>query len=182
MMESIESSFLQKVNLSAAWIWRAVLEVDVIVPAPPELITAAGTWNCGWLNMLKNSTRNNRADPSVIGKCFSSEESTLTSLGPRSVFRPTFPQLYGVGEVNAAGLNHWVVPPRITGPVKPGFQFGRTGFRESPSLDGLKLNCGVKGNPDWIVTMLFKVHPPMMPFSQAFALLNSCLPFPMGRS
>jgi hypothetical protein len=42
-MESIENSFLQKVNLSAACIWRAVLEVDVIVPAPPELITAAGT-------------------------------------------------------------------------------------------------------------------------------------------
>ncbi len=59
---------------------------------------------------------------------------------------------------------------------------GRTGLRESLSLDGLKLSCGVKGNPDWIVTMLFNVHPPTMPFSQPLVPFSICLPFPKGRS
>src|ERR1700688_2321440 len=108
------------------------------------------------------------------------EKSQVARPGPVSTSLPTLPKVPVGGTMNAFGLNHWVVPPNITGPVKPGFHEGRTGLRVSPSLEGLKLNCGVKGNPDWIVTMLFTVQPPTKPFSQPFIPFNRCLPFPMG--
>src|ERR1700692_2358696 len=95
---------------------------------------------------------------------FMTEKSHVASPGPVSTFLPTLPKVPVVGTLNAFASNHLVVPPRITGPVNAGFQLGRTGLRVSPSLEGLKLSCGVQGNPDWLVTMLFELHSPTLTF------------------
>src|ERR1700722_14568186 len=89
------------------------------------------------------------------------EKSHVASPGPVSTFLPTFPNVPCAGTMKACGLNHWAEVPRITEPVKAGFHEGRTGLRESPSFDGLKLSCGVKGKPDCAVTIRLSVHPPI---------------------
>src|ERR1019366_10072500 len=104
------------------------------------------------------------------------EKSHVASPGPVSTFLPTFPNVPAAGTTNAFGLNHWVELPSITGSVNAGFQDGRTGLRESPSFDGLKLNCGVKGKPDCKVTMLFNVHPPANASRHPLSPLRNCFP------
>src|ERR1700686_3830223 len=110
------------------------------------------------------------------------EKSQVARPGPVSTSLPTLPKVPVGGTMNAFGLNHWVVPPNITGPVKPGFHEGRTGLRVARWLEGMEPNCGGKGNRAWSVAVQFTVQPPTKPFSNTFIPFNRCLPFPLGRS
>src|SRR5665213_64890 len=135
--------------------WRDAVDVCVNVPATGEGAPAAdvntirlGVFKFVLFSRLKISARNCIFIRSNTCVSFSTEKSHVPSPGPVNTFLPTLPNVPESGTTNAAGLNHCVVPPRIMGPVNDGFHDGRTGFLESPSLEGLKLSCGVNGNPD----------------------------------
>src|SRR5580658_1312969 len=82
--------------------------------------------------------------------------------------------------MNALGLKYWFVPPWITGPLKFGFQEGRTGLRVSPSLDGLEESCGVKGKPDCTVSIPLSCQFPIRRSTHGCS--TALLPRPNGRS
>src|SRR5579885_170739 len=131
--------------------------------------------------MLKNSLRNWRFKRSEIAVFFLSERSRVESPGPVSVLRPRFPYVPKTGTMKAFGLKYWDGLPSITLPLKFGLMEGRTGLRLSPLLEGLKPSCGVKGRPDWNVTMALVVHPlrvfcchGLPPFSQSLPCSKGC--------
>src|SRR5208283_5891223 len=130
--------------------------------------------------MLKNSARNCRLTRSVIAVFLSAEKSTVVSPGPVKTSRPTLPYVPFGGTSNALGLKYWLGPPRVTGPEKAGFQEGRTGLRESPSLDGLKPSCGVKGKPVCAVTTPAICQPPTSVLTSRDGECKKAWPLPNG--
>jgi hypothetical protein len=103
-----------------------VLNVPVLVKTlvwfPPALVP-------GWakftrLKALKASARNSRWNLSVIAVVLNIDRSASATYGPLKEFCWTFPNVPYGGRINALGLNHWLILPVITGPVKAGFQDG----------------------------------------------------------
>src|SRR5262249_20027207 len=120
-----------KLNLSANWICRIGLAIDVILPK-----VAAGVgleplfqlnWpeavNSTWLGALNISMRNSRFFLSEIWNNLMTEISSFPNHGPRMVLRPQLPNVPAVGLENAAALNQ---------PL--GLLLGRTGFTPATQL------------------------------------------------
>src|SRR2546421_432944 len=121
----------QKLNLSANWIWRIGVAIDVILPNVAE---GAGlepllqlNWppavNSTWLGALNISMRNSRFLLSEIWNNLITEISSFPSQGPRSGLRPQLPNVPAMGFENAAALNH---PFALL--------LGRTGFTPDTQL------------------------------------------------
>jgi hypothetical protein len=141
---------LYQSNLSPNCTWRDEVDVPVINPPTPEDVgvvepgASTATIRLGVLKLvrfsrLKISARNCKLIRSWSCVSFMTEKSQLPSPGPMKVSRPRFPKkplLFGTA-ANAAGLNHSLGLPTITGPLKLGLTNGRTGLRVSPSFEGL---------------------------------------------
>ena len=112
----------------------------------PENTTGFGVPKFARFCKLKHSARNSSVVRSVSAAFFISDTSTLANPGPRYVPLPRLPHVPAVGSRNAFGSNHCAWSPSMTGPEKPGFTDGRSGFRVSPSPDRFEPVCGVKGN------------------------------------
>src|SRR6516162_8367492 len=113
--------------------------------------------------MLKASARNCTLHLSLMLTFLNREVSKVVRLGPVRDPRPTFPKvpLTGGADPKAFGSNHRFGLPRITGPVKAGFQFGTSGLSVSPVPEVFAPTCGVKGKPLCAVTMPFHCQPPI---------------------
>src|SRR5271157_5482863 len=84
-----------------------------VVQKPCENTPVLGKPQLAWFRMLKNSARNwsvNRSDSLVF---FITEKSMFQKKGPVSTFLPKFPNSPTGGNVNAAGLNHWLSVPVV---------------------------------------------------------------------
>jgi hypothetical protein len=71
----------------------------------------------------------------------------------------------------ALGSNHWSTFPKITGPLKPGFRFGTSGFWVSPVPELLEPTMGLKGKPFWAFRIPFDCQPLQPASAAAEALL-----------
>src|SRR5215471_7632138 len=108
--------------------------------------------------------------------------STVVSPAARNELRPTLPYVPGAGTENAFGLNQPVGLPRITGPLKLGLRFGRSGTLLSPSRELLNPTVGVNGRPFCAVMIAFSFQPLTSLSAAPGMLLNQALPAPIGRS
>src|SRR5262249_29470253 len=106
--------------------------------------------------------------------------STLNRPGPRSEPRATFPKVPWVGNTKALGSKNRSGVPKITGPLKFGFQFGTSELLESPVPETLEPASGVKGNPPAIRVLAFDCQPPISLSTTPVAPLPKCCPFPNG--
>src|SRR4030095_11146606 len=111
--------------------------------------------------MLKASARNCKLHFSLMLNFLNNEMSTLVRPGPIRELRPAFPKVPASGIENALGSNHCSAFPRITGPLKLGFQLGTSGFWVSPVPELLEPTVGVKGKPLWTFRIPFHCQPPI---------------------
>src|SRR5258708_34036060 len=99
--------------------------------------------------MLKAYARNCKLPLSLMLTFLNSDVSKVVRPGPMTDPRATFPKvpLVGGSGPKALGSNHFSGLPRITGPLKAGFQFGTSGLSVSPVPEVFAPTCGVKGKP-----------------------------------
>src|SRR5438067_4721260 len=152
-------------SFSANWSWREVPFVWVITPAEglmalPLKTISFGYEKLAWLKTLNISARNCKFNFSVTVNFLNSDVSNVARPGPRNDPRATLPKVPGAGIRKALGSNHWSGLPKITGPLKFGFQFGTSDWLESPVPDGLEPTSGVKGKPPCQLKIPFHCQPP----------------------
>ena len=103
--------------------------------AVPEKTIGLGEEKLAWFRMLKASARNCSLYLSVIDVFLNNDMSQVASPGPLKESLPTFPQVPETGKIKACGLYHWFGVPVIIGPLKAGFNDGRSGLLLSPLPD-----------------------------------------------
>jgi len=103
--------------------------------APAEKTDGLGVERLVWFRTLKASARNCNLYLSVSDVFLNNDMSHVASPGPLKESLPTFPQVPDTGRLKACGLYHRFGLPVITGPLKAGFQEGRSGLLPSPSPD-----------------------------------------------
>src|ERR1700730_8664715 len=132
--------------------------------------------------MLKASALNCKRHLSLMLTVLNSEVSKVVRPGPMMDPRATFPNVPLVGGVgpNAFGSNHLSGLPRITGPLKAGFQFGTSGLSVSPVPDVFAPTCGVNGKPLCAVIMPFHCQPPISLSARPLAPAPQRCPLPNG--
>src|SRR5262245_55938584 len=130
--------------------------------------------------MLNASARNCTFNPSLTLILFNNDVSTLNRPGPRSDPRATFPKVPWVGSTNALGSNQRSGVPKITFPLKFGFQFGTSELLASPVPEVLEPVNGVNGNPPETRTLPFHCQPPISLSTTPVAPLAKRCPLPKG--
>ena len=127
-----------------------------------------------------STSRRSSVNASVMVNFLNSDVSRLTRPGPRNDPRATLPKVPGVGIRKALGSNHWSGLPKITGPLKFGFQLGTSDWLESPVPEGLEPTKGVKGNPPCQLKISFHCQPPTKWFFNPLAPPANRCPLPNG--
>src|SRR5437773_10937607 len=100
--------------------------------------------------------------------------------GPRSDPRATFPKVPWVGRTKALGSKNRSGVPKITGPLKFGFQFGTSELLESPVPEVFEQASDVKGHPPASLTPVFHCEPLISLSTTLVAPLRKVCPFPNG--
>src|SRR5215471_19775350 len=104
-----------------------------------------------------------------MGILLNKDVSTVNRPGPRNGLRPTLPKVPAIGILKARGSNQCSAVPRITGPLKSGFQSGTSTTLLSPVPELLKPIRGEMGNPPCQLLIPFHCQPPIRWFSNPLA-------------
>src|SRR5947208_15599138 len=100
--------------------------------------------------------------------------------GPRSDPRATFPKVPWVGRTKALGSRNRSGVPKITGPLKFGFQFGTSELLESPVHEICEPASGVRATPPASLTPRFDCQLPISVSNKPVAAVLTRCPFPNG--